>query len=136
MRLLAVSWIVWGLMGLTGLAVAGQQPQPVPYDSKGRCDPFVPWVRDGEVVSCEPQKTILRLTGIFCDPSGGSEALMNDTWVGIGDIVEGYTVVDIHPEMVELDHAGQSVVLRISGGGTNHEATHPLSDPDRVTRFP
>lgn len=92
------------------------KPAPFVYDSKGRRDPFSPFVRDGKLVT--PQKGMASMSrpvlyGILWDPGGRSLAMINDAEVRVGDSVVGYDVVEIRKDAVVLSGDGELVVLQI-----------------------
>ena len=109
MRVLLRSCLMWWLVGGVG-SVAGD----VIHDRTGKCDPFVPLVREGKVVSCAPARASLELTGIVWEPDGTSLALINGTEARIGDVVEGYEVIEIHREFVPVVDNGERLVLMLS----------------------
>ena len=80
------------MIGLWLVAVSGWAEVPskkaslVPYDPKGKRDPFVPLVRDGRFISATGEALALSgpldvslplLGGIVWDPAGRSIALLN-----------------------------------------------------------
>jgi hypothetical protein len=90
------------------------------YEAKGLRDPFLPLVRDGKPIA--PSGGSARVTGaapvlagILWDPQGTSMALINETEVRVGDVIEGYDVVEIQEDAVVLQGgSGEPLVLRIS----------------------
>jgi hypothetical protein len=125
--------------GLLALAVAGlaavqspvaavEQDQLWIYDSKGRCDPFVPLIRDGRLLPCDTNPNaaaqqsghVPALGGILWDPGGQSIALLNGGEAKVGDEVDGYVVTAIRKEEVVLTRGADRVVVRI-----NFEAQPP-----------
>ncbi len=98
--------------------------RPWSYDARGRCDPFVPLVRDGRPVACDPsvsttgelKAAVVRpvLGGILWDPDGHSIALINGTEAKVGDVVGGFEIQAIHRDEVVLTHEEERVVLRIN----------------------
>jgi len=123
MRVLLISYLVWQLLGGVGVA-------------QGKCDPFTPLVRNGQLIPCEPSQPVPKLTGILSDADGNSMALINDAWVRIGDVVDGYRVAEIHREAVVLAHNGAHVIIQISGEGEANGTASDLSDRHRPTRDP
>ena len=91
---------------------------PFRYNSKSRRDPFVPLVRDGQLVSVtqstpvETSKPVLH--GILWDPSGQSIALVNDMEARVGDSIGDYQVTGIRHDAVVLSNGGEPLVLEIS----------------------
>jgi len=107
-----------------GSALATDQNTWV-YDSKGRCDPFIPLVREGRVVPCdsrpgaageEGKASVPTLGGILWDAEGRSIALINGGEAKTGDTVDGYRVSEIHRDEVVLTRESEHVVLRIGFG--------------------
>jgi len=92
------------------------KPAPFVYDSKGRRDPFSPFVRDGKLVTPQKGMASMRkpvLYGILWDPGGRSLAMINDAEMRVGDSVAGYDVVEIRKDAVVLSGDGELVVLQI-----------------------
>ena len=108
MRVVLSSCLMWWLVGGMGSA-AGDVIQ----GRTGKCDPFVPLVRDGKVIPCEPTRTRLELTGIVWEPDGTSLALVNGTEVRVGEVVDGYEVIEIRRESVTVVHNGERLVLML-----------------------
>ena len=119
MRIVLSSCLVWWFFAGAGVA-AGDQ---FSYDPQNQRDPFIPLVRQGKIESRQPVQATPVLTGILWDPDGNSIALINDSEVGVGDVVAGYQVVEIESAAVVLDRDGKHVVLEISGGKTTTEGT-------------
>jgi len=115
MRVLLLACLTWGLVGGAGLVVASQHDEVSTYDSKGKCDPFVPLVQEGRLVPCgaeEPRETLV-LAGIIWDSSGDPVALINNTQVGVGDAINDYQVAEIRHDAVVLMGDGEPLVLQI-----------------------
>ena len=113
MRVLVMSsCLVWWSLGGVG-AAAGD---PFSYDAQGKCDPFVPLVRNGQLVPCRPQpsRPTLTLQGIVWDPSGESIALIDDREVKVGDSIDDYQVAEIRHDAVVLVQEGTVLALTIS----------------------
>lgn len=93
------------------------------YDAQGRRDPFVPLVRNGRLVgitkpgAASQLGALPALFGILWDPQGQSIALLNDGEAKVGDIVEGYKVIEITRDTVTLGNGDEPVVLQISFEG-------------------
>lgn len=122
MRVLVMSsCLVWWFLGGVG-AAAGDQ---FSYDAQGKCDPFVPLVRNGQLVSCRPQpfRPALMLQGIVWDPAGESIALIDDREVKVGDNVDDYQVAEIRHDAVVLVHEGAPLTLTISLEGRKNGET-------------
>ena len=108
-----------GLSPLRAVAAADETPQAQPsrYNSKGRRDPFIPLVKDGQLVNVGWSMILGDrpvLYGILWDPGGHSLALINDTEVTVGDMVNGYRVAEIRQDAVVLTvEGGAPVVLQI-----------------------
>ena len=136
MRFILVGCLVgWLVSGVEGIASA-QQSQPFSYDAKGKCDPFVPLVRDGRITPCRftPEGTLV-FHGVVWDSAGDSVALINDAEVRVGDPVEDYRVAEIRPDAVVLMRDQEVRMLRISFEGAVDGTTHDLPDyhrPDRT----
>lgn len=113
-------------------AAAPRDPDaaPVVYDAKGRRDPFIPLVRNGELVNVVGQSGTLDqpvLRGILWDPSGRSIALINDMEVNVGDLIGGYRVDAIRQDAVVLTvDGGEPLVLQL-------EFELPGASPDTAT---
>lgn len=121
----------WGLafviesLATTGLlpipaAAAAEEPSqtgPFRYHSNGRRDPFIPLVRDGQVVIVGGE-TIWEgrpmLYGILWDQAGESIALINDMEAKVGDLVSGYRVAEIRQDVVVLTvEGGEPLALQL-----------------------
>ena len=91
---------------------------PFRYTAKGKRDPFVPLVRDGQMVSMAqaavPDSSLPMLHGILWDPYGQSIALINDLEAKVGDAVGEYQVIEIRHDAVVLSNGGEPVVLEIN----------------------
>ena len=91
---------------------------PFHYSAKGKRDPFVPLVRDGQLVSGAQSAAIESsapmLHGILWDPYGQSIALINDLEAKVGDTVGEYQVIEIRHDAVVLSNGGEPVVLQIN----------------------
>ena len=90
---------------------------PFVYDAKGRRDPFIPLVRNGQLINVTGQFGTLDqpvLRGILWDPSGRSIALINDMEVNVGDLIGGYRVDAIRQDAVVLTvDGGEPLVLQL-----------------------
>lgn len=112
--------LIAGLSGAAGWAAeppAAETPT-VRYNAKGRRDPFIPLVRDGQIIavggSAHAPGDRPVLYGILWDPGGGSLALINDREMTVGDVINGYRVTAIRQDAVVLQvEDGEPVVLRI-----------------------
>ena len=90
------------------------------YNAKGRRDPFVPLVRDGQFVTVSQQgpspletsRPMLR--GILWDPGGHSLALINDIEAKVGHTIGDYQVREIRHDAVVLSNGAGELVLEIS----------------------
>ena len=129
-RLGAILGGLWWVAELISGNVAAQPPpEPQPYDSKGKRDPFVALVREGRFVgtagtfSSGSSVSGLQLAGILWDPGGNSLALINDTEVKVGDVVGEYHVMEIRQDAVVIVREGKPVVLHMSfdGQDPSHE---------------
>lgn len=91
---------------------------PFHYQAKGKRDPFVPLVRDGQLVpitqSVVVESSVPVLHGIMWDPYGQSIALINDLEAKVGDPVGEYQVLEIRHDAVVLSSGGEPVVLQIN----------------------
>jgi len=114
----------WMTTARAGSALA-TDPNIWVYDSKGRCDPFIPLVREGRVVPCdsrpgtagdESKTAVPTLGGILWDAEGRSIALINGGETKTGDTVDGYRVSEIHRDEVVLTRESERVLLRIGFG--------------------
>ena len=92
---------------------------PFEYDAKDRRDPFKPLIQDGHLVpgmgigrDVEGDQPVLY--GILWDPAGTSLALMNDGEYKVGDVVNGYQVVEIRRDAVVITSGGERTVLQIT----------------------
>ena len=103
---------------LAAPAAVSKSDLPFRYNSKGRRDPFVPLVRDGQIISAaqstpvEASKPVLH--GILWDPGGQSIALINDAEVKVGNTIGDYQVTEIRHDAVVLSSGGETTVLQIS----------------------
>ena len=110
------------LVGVPAWFMAAESPSkgnvPFQYDAKGRRDPFVPLVRDGQLVSVSQRPSVDASTptlhGILWDPGGHSLALINDVEAKVGDAVGEYRVTEIRNDAVVLSNGGAPMVLQIS----------------------
>jgi hypothetical protein len=109
-----------GFSGATGWAAEppATEASTVRYNAKGRRDPFIPLVRDGQIIavggSAPAPGDRPVLYGILWDPGGGSLALINDREMQVGDVINGYRVTAIRQDAVVLHvEDGEPVVLRI-----------------------
>lgn len=115
-------WVVlvsWSLgAGLVGAAQTPGLSGKEGYEAQGKRDPFVPLVRNGRLVGLAKPGMQLgvvpTLFGILWDPQGQSIALLNDGEAKVGDIVEGYKVLDITRDTVTLGNGDEPIVLQIS----------------------
>ena len=122
MRVLVISsCLVWWFLGGVG-AAAGEH---FSYNAQGKCDPFVPLVRNGQLVPCRPQppRPTLTLQGIVWDPAGESFALINDREVQIGNTVGDYQVAEIRHDAVVLVQEGTALTLTMSLEGRANGTT-------------
>ena len=91
---------------------------PFHYSAKGKRDPFVPLVRDGQMVSmaqaAASESSLPMLHGILWDPYGQSIALINDLEARVGDPVGEYQVIEIRHDAVVLSNGSEPVVLEIN----------------------
>lgn len=99
-------------------ASAAEDTKPFRYDPEGRRDPFVPLIQNNRLTSDSGQKIQdlgkPQLHGILWDAAGHSIALIDDLEARVGDIVQGFKVVAIRKDGVELEANGQTVVLEIA----------------------
>ena len=94
---------------------------PFRYDARGRRDPFLPLIRDGQLVDIRgdgssesgPTSTPV-LYGILWDPGGASIALINGVEAKVGDRIDDYKVAEIRRDAVVLTNGGEPVVLQIA----------------------
>lgn len=118
-RLLAVLLAAAAAAAARGEAAAPRDAEEAPFvfDAKGRRDPFVPLVRNGELVNVAGRFGTLDqpvLRGILWDPSGRSIALVNDMEVKVGDLIGGYRVDAIRQDAVVLTvDGGEPLVLQL-----------------------
>ncbi len=122
---------IWALvLGLAaGMPRAAEEHEPsFRYNPKGHRDPFMPLVRNGQLVGTggKTPQTFSQpvLYGVLWDPKGHSIAIINDTEVRVGETVDGYQVKQIREDAVVLSNGGEPLVLQIS-----FEASRP-SSPD------
>ena len=91
---------------------------PFHYDAKGQRDPFVPLVRNGQLLDAPTgghgSTGAPVLYGILWDPGGPSIALINDLEAKVGDMVGDYKVVQIRQDAVVLSNGGEPLVLEIA----------------------
>ena len=105
-------------MGSMAWALSNVKLDAFRYNAKGRRDPFVPLVRDGQLVSVsqsapiESSRPMLR--GILWDAGGHSIALINDLEAKVGDTVGDYQVQEIRHDAVVLTNGAEELVLEIS----------------------
>lgn len=126
MRLVPMAWLAALAAAASASTVAAAVPvvdeeQLWTYDAKGRCDPFVPLVREGHVVPCETgtqaedgKSSTPKLGGILWDSGGHSIALINGGEAQVGDAVNGYEITDITRDEVVLTRDDERMVLRIT----------------------
>ena len=121
----------WCVVNAQTIMAAPESPStgqpPFRYNAKGHRDPFIPLVRDGQIVSSTSQTAPIDaskpvLHGILWDSGGQSIALINDTEVKIGDMVGEYQVTEIRHDTVVLSNGGESMVLDISFGAPSSGA--------------
>lgn len=99
-------------------AHAAEAPKPFRYEAENRRDPFVPLILNNRLTADSGQqmqdlgKPILY--GILWDASGNSIALIDNLELKVGGMVQGYKVVAIRKDAVELEANGQSVELKIA----------------------
>lgn len=117
--------ILFLMPGALGWTAEAPEPSntssPFRYDAKERRDPFVPLVRNGQLLDA-PAGTHASLTapvlyGIFWDPDGASIALINDAEAKVGDMIGEYKVVQIRQDAVVLSNGGEPLVLEIAFDG-------------------
>ena len=116
------SWIASGIVVMAEEAA----DQFWMYDAKGRCAPFVPLVRDGKIVPCETgaavdergKSTAPKLDGIVWDTGGHSLALINGGEAQVGDVINGWAVMEIRQDEVILARDEERLVLRITFDGS------------------
>jgi hypothetical protein len=128
---------LWLVVAVSGWAETPSKNAPsVPYDPKGKRDPFVPLVRDGRFISATGATLALSvpldaslplLGGILWDPAGRSIALLNGKETMVGETVGRYQVVDIHEDHVILEQDGRRVTLQITF--EEQVTSEPLSQP-------
>jgi hypothetical protein len=121
--------MVAALVSHASASAADPIVRPWVYDGKGRCDPFVPLVRDGRPVPCDPSAPSAAesklasvrpvLGGILWDPDGRSIALINGGEAKVGDVVGGYAIRAIHRDEVVLMREEERLVLRINFDESN-----------------
>ena len=106
------------MMGSMAWALSNVKLDAFRYNAKGRRDPFVPLVRDGQLVSVsqsapmESSRPMLR--GILWDAGGHSIALINDLEAKVGDTIGDYQVQEIRHDAVVLTNGAEELVLEIS----------------------
>lgn len=125
---LFVVW-VWN-WAFIGLAEEPRQDSFV-YDPKNRRDPFVPLVRDGRLVSPDPISRVHTarpvLYGILWDPGGKSIALINELEARVGDIVDGFRVVEIRRDVVVVTDGSAPIELEITFEEPPADVLPPIS---------
>ena len=95
-----------------------EHAQPFRYHAGNHRDPFMPLVRDGQLVlqggagGVETSKPVLY--GIIWDAGGQSIALINDAQVKVGETIGQYQVAEIRQDAVVLTGGGEPVVLQIA----------------------
>ena len=103
--------------GAAELAGTTNKPEAVPYDAKGRRDPFVPLVKDGRILAMineTPSRSVaMVLQGVLWDPGGQSIALIGETEAKVGDTINGYQLIEIRRDAVVLSNGGEQVVLQL-----------------------
>ena len=89
------------------------------YDAKDRRDPFEPLAQDGHLKpgmglghDVEGDQPVLY--GILWDPAGPSLALINDGEYQVGEMVNGYQIVEIRRDAVVITSGGERTVLQIT----------------------
>lgn len=108
-------------VGLMDICTSEQATSSLPfrYEAKGRRDPFEPLVKDGRLVRAITSGPDVGgdrplLKGILWDPAGESMALLSDGEYKVGDMVDGYQVVEIRQDAVVLASGGKRTVLQIT----------------------
>lgn len=94
------------------------------YDAAGRRNPFIPLVTtDGRLIKLDTKvfKQPLNVQGVIYDNTGMSYALVNNTVVRVGDIVDGNQVLKIEENKVSFVKDGQILELEIKNGGENEK---------------
>jgi hypothetical protein len=113
MGVLAVGMVVVPALGQAAeVALKGR------YDAQGKRDPFVALVRNGRLVGAVKAGAqvgaLPTLFGILWDPQGQSIALLNDGEAKVGDVVEGYKVLEITRDTVVLENGPEPIILQIT----------------------
>ena len=131
-------FLAWCLVfTAAGLGAAGaEEPKdagPFRYDARGKRDPFLPLVKNGQLVNVGGSAALggrPALYGILWDPAGESLALINDAEAKVGDVVNGYRVAEIRRDAVVLTvEGGEPLVLQL-----DFEAPQKSSSGDRNGR--
>jgi len=103
------------LLALSFCSIAFAQDQFV-YDAKGKRNPFIPLVSsDGRLLKLDRDEATgeLSIQGLIYDKSGRSFAIVNNTVVGIGDMICGYQVLKIQDNKVIFIKDGQPTEIEI-----------------------
>ena len=115
---LLVIGLAMTLPGWLGAAErSGEQAKPFRYEPGDHRDPFIALVREGRVVvetMGMRSDTSLILHGVLWDPGGHSIALIGDAEVKVGEMVDGYRVMEIRQDAVVLSDGGEPRVLQIT----------------------
>ncbi len=115
-------------------------PAPFSYDARGHRDPFIPLLRDGQVVQISGTEAsslsfgVPLLYGILWDPGGNSIALVNGTEVRVGDTIAGYKVAEIRQDAVVLTNGSEPIVLQISFEGPPDAASDQSGKANTTTK--
>lgn len=149
-RFLGVGLAVLGLWALSSAGVARAAEDlatgpaaavPFTYDPKGHRDPFIPLVREGQIVTVPGSDMTAMalgvpvLYGILWDAGGNSIALINGTEVKVGGTIAGYKVMEIRKDAVVVSGGtGEPMVLQITFDGAPVETVSGQETTSRKGR--
>ena len=94
--------------------------QEFKYDSKGKRNPFIPLVTsEGRLLKLDKEETAsdLSIQGIIYDKQGRSYAIVNNSVVGVGDIIGDYQVLKVEENKVVFIKEGQLTEIEIHKEG-------------------
>ena len=103
---------------LSSVFCQAQQQEAFIYNDGGRRDPFLPLIDEGGRYRLDTELVYssdeLKLSGILWDPQGRSSCLINNQILEVGEVIGGFTVVEITKNSVLLSKEGKEHIIRLS----------------------